>query len=280
MKDAFSTLLLESVTGFSQLASDPDIKRILDALKVADVYAPPRMGRLLGAFSVAPHSQAIWGVIENFSLFYSFVDMLKWLENLSAGCTSLLENERIKAALPGTHVVELEPISDDGRGVGAERVARFFSSLIELHSQLARLPKVKDARLEVVYVDSGSVLVGIGMAVVIAAKLQKLLLELWSEVKYGPFERLDRKMESLAKVLTVTKEIQQQIQDKVLSEEDGNNLKHRILSEAFALIEVGAMLPAENVTEEKEQRKLLAERRQKLLGSGDGPTADDSAKKG
>ena len=279
-KDAFSTLILESVTGFSQLASDPDVKRIMDTLKLADVYAPPRMGKLLGAFNVASHSQAIWGSIENFSLFYSFVDMLTWLEKFSKGCMSLLETERVSRGLPGTEIVELEIIDDGVTGVDAERVKRFFSSLIELHSQLARFLKIEDAHLEVVYMDSGSILVGIATAVGIAVTLKKLLREIWSEVRYGPFERLDRKMDSLAKVLTVTKEIEQQIQSKALGEEDGKNLKHRILSEAFALIEVGAMLPAENATEEKEQRKLLTERRTRLLGSGDGPPADDSTNKG
>jgi hypothetical protein len=35
VKDNFSTLLLESNTGFSQLASDPDVKRIMDTLNEA-----------------------------------------------------------------------------------------------------------------------------------------------------------------------------------------------------------------------------------------------------
>jgi hypothetical protein len=279
-KDNFSTLVIQASNGFAELASDPETKRILDTLKVADVYAAPRMGKLISTFGAAPTSQHIWGVPDNFQLFYSFVAMLTWLDQLSSSCTSLLETERVNRALPGTATVELEIIDDGTTGVDAERVRRFFTSLIELHSQLARFLKVEGAHLEIVYMDSGSILVGFATAVGIAATLQKLLREIWNEVKYGPFERLDRKMDSLGKVLTVTKEIQQQIQDKVLSEEDGKNLKHRILSEAFALIEVGAMLPAENAVDEKEQRKLLTERRQRLLGSGDGPPVDDSANKG
>jgi hypothetical protein len=277
MKDALSTLIVESIAGFSQLASDPDVKRMMDAFEVSDVYAAPRMGKLLGAFSVAPSANAIWGSLENFQLFYSFVDMLTWLERLSGGSTSLLEKERVERALPGTEIVELEIVGEGAKGVEAERVERFFSSLIELHSQLARFLKIEDARLEVAYMDSGSILVGFAMAVGIAVSLQKLLREIWQEIKYGPFERLDKKAESLAKVLSVTKEIELQIETKVLDAEVGRNLKHRILAEALALIEVGAMLPAENATEEKEQRRLLTERRMKLLGSGDGPPVDESA---
>jgi hypothetical protein len=51
------------------------------------------------------------------------------------------------------------------------------------------------------------------------------------------------------------------------------------MAEALALIELGAMIPAEDAAEEKEQRKLLTERRMKLLGSGDGPPIDNSATK-
>jgi hypothetical protein len=279
-KDKFSTLLIQASNGFAELASDPEIKRILDTLKVADVYAVPRIGKLITTFGAAATSQNIWGVTESYHLFYSFVVMLTWLDQLSSSCTSLLETERVNRTLPGTATVELEIIDDGTTGVDAERVRRFFTSLIELHSQLARFLKVEGAHLEIVYMDSGSILVGFATAVGIAATLQKLLREIWNEVKYGPFERLDRKMDSLGKVLTVTKEIEEQIQSKVLSEEDGKNLKHRILAEAFALIEVGAMLPADNAAEEKEQRKLLTERRQKLLGKGDGPPVDAPANKG
>jgi hypothetical protein len=275
MKDNFSTLILESNTGFSQLASDPDVKRILDTLKIAEVYAAPRMGKLLGAFSVAAGSNVIWGTSENFNQFFSFVDMLRWLEKLSSGSILLLETERVQRTIPG-EVVEFEIIDYDGKGVEAERLKRFFSSLIELHSQLARFLKIEGAHLEVAYVDSGSILVGVATAVGITTALKNLLVEIWKEIRYGPFERLDRKTESLDKVLTITKKIDEQIESKTLPEELGKNMKHRILTEALALIEVGAMIPARNPTEEKEQRKLLAERRIKLLGSGDGPPGEES----
>jgi hypothetical protein len=277
-KAKFSTLYAQSIAGASQLELDPDVKRVMDALRVSDIYAPPLIGKMFGVFNAAPTSQAIWANPENFSLFFSFVNMLHWLETMSDGTTSLLETDRLKVATPESGVVEMEIVSDEGKGVEAIRLQEFFSSLIKLHSQLARLLKVENSHLEVVYADSGSVVIGVSMAATVANKLKELFWEIWKEVKYGPYERLDRKSDSLMKVLTVTKEIQAQIESKALSEEDGQNLKHRIVHDALSVIGVGAMLPAEKTADQPEQRKLLMEHRTKLLGPG-GPVAGEAIAK-
>jgi hypothetical protein len=277
-KDAFSILIVGSISGISRLENDPVARQIIDSLKIPELYAGPRIGKLIGAFNTAGSVQNLVTSHETFIEFTSFLAMLGWLSNLADACTSLLEKARIAPLPPEKEVVEFEIIGDNGKDVEADRLRRFFSSLIELHSQLALLLEIKDARLEVAYMDSGSVLAGIAMAVGIARVLKTLLREIWQEIKYEPFEQLDKKMDSLDKVLSLAKKIDEQVESKTLTEEVGRNLKHRILTEALALIEVGAMIPAENPTEEKEQRKLLGERRMKLLASGDAPQSDSKSK--
>ena len=127
-----------------------------------------------------------------------------------------------------------------------------------------------DAHLKIRHLDSGSDLrVGIQASKTIAEILTLLFKEFWDKIKYRKFEDLDRKLDCLSKGLTFTATVKQQIENKVIDEETGNILKHRVLSKMTTLIEIGAMLPSNEVSEKVDQRKLLAEKKGvKLLGTG------------
>ena len=273
-KDEFSTLIVASIEGLSTLNRDPDAKKNIDRLGVTDIYSAPRIGRLLGLFS-STQNQTQFLATTNFFEFTSFSALLSSLVRLSDATAELLERERIPQLGQDRDIVEFEIVAvNHAVGFDPERLRRFLVKLTDLHSQFAQLLGIPDSRLEIVYVDSGSILIGIATAVGIASALKGLFSQIWKEVKYAPHDNLDRNVESLSKVLSVTKEIDAQVAAKALDENVGKALKHKIIEDAVAIIEIGAMIPAKEPAEEEQQQKLLSERTTKLLTAGETPSEE------
>lgn len=269
-RHVFSTLLFESRVGFAELMKDSDASKILQTMKINEVYAPPQLGRLLALFNNVPNSPAIFQAPDVFAPFFTFNDMLLWLVRLAGACSQILEVERVGETTNAAEVVELELVDFDGTGIEADRVNQVFASLTELHLNLARIFDLKDDRLKILYLDSGSNLfIGLKAGTLIVTAIKLLFKEVWEKIKYRRFEDFDRKVESLSKGLTLNATIDEQVKNKVLDEHTGKNLQVRVLSEVVALVGAGAMLPADEISEKVDQRKLLAEKRGvKLLGSG------------
>jgi hypothetical protein len=160
----------------------------------------------------------------------------------------------------------------DFGGVLAVRVRESVSSLIDLHTDVARILGVKNSVLRITYADSGSnILLGfVGAAMVINA-LRLLLAEYWERVKFQRYAEFDRATESADKGLTLNKKIQEQVAAKALSEEEAKILRERVLSRAAQLIGNGTTLPLESSPEILDQRKLLADKRDIKLGVGEAP---------
>ncbi len=153
-----------------------------------------------------------------------------------------------------------------------KNLSELFARLADLNTHLSIILGIHDAqRVKVLVLDSGTnLLVGAKMATGVGKNVKQLFIEIWDKIKYGKFEDFDRKVESLSKGLTLAATIQQQIDNKVIDEETGNNLKYRVLDDMTSLISIGAMLPAEEISEKVDRKKLLAEKRGiRLLGSGE-----------
>lgn len=270
-KDAFGTLMVQSIEGLANLKSDPITRQIVEILKLPEVYAAPRIGKIWSLLNNATQAANLWSNQESTGELFRFLGMLQCLDNLASGTATLLEAERLSKRPPDTHIVEFEIVDDSASGVDAERVKRFFEILIELHSQLAHFLNENKGSFRVAYLDSGSAVVGAAVTVGIAERLKTLITEVWKAIKYEPFDTFDRKLESVTKALTITKEIDAQVQSGALKENDAKALTLQIVGQAVELIKIGAIIPAPNEADDREQRKLLEERRIKLLGSGESP---------
>lgn len=273
-KQTFSTLLFESRVGFAEMSKDEDADRILKALNVGEIYSPPRLGKILANFSNMANFQGLTQS-DVFAEFFKLHDMVGWLLTLEKACSQLLETEKLGEVKP-EQMVEVELIDYDGTGVEIERVRQLFASLADLNVHIARILGITDAPLKVLVLDSGSnLLVGVATTATISKTIKELFLELWEKIKYRRFEEFDRKVESLTKGLTLAATIQEQIEKKVINEETGKNLQYRILDEMTTLIGIGAMLPAQEISEKVDRKRLLAEKKGiKLLGSGEQASTD------
>lgn len=271
-KQNFSVLIFESRVGFAELCKDEDAKKILTALEIGSVYAPQRLGKILATFTVQGQSQALWNNSDNFTEFFSFLDMLHWLVRFEKACAQLLEGEKLGGRTP-EDILEVELVDYDGGGAEIDRVIQLFESLNELNTHLARILGISDAQLKVLILDSGSnLLIGVAAAASISKIIRDLFKDFWEKIKYSKFDDFDRKVESLSKGLSLTTTIHEQVEKKVIEPETGEILKVRILSEMTTLIGIGASLPATEMSETVDRKRLLAEKRGiKLLGSGDPP---------
>ena len=87
-------------------------------------------------------------------------------------------------------------------------------------------------------------------------------------MRFWRFDTYDKRIEAVAKTLTVVEMVRQKVDTKAITVEEGENLKVRILQELEKLTSIGATIPlGDSAT--IDQRQLLTEMRNtKLLGSG------------
>jgi len=268
-RQTFSILLFESRVAIAELLKAEDTGKIVKALGVDEIYEPPRLARMLAAMTNQGQAAGIWQNNDYYREFFSFNNTIEWLIKVEKACSQLLEKDKLGETKP-EEVVEIELADYEGTSVEIQRVTKLFDLLSNLHTNLARVLGIGDAQLKVVILDSGSnLLVGLKTAVDIVKLISGLFKEIWDKIKYGRFEDFDRKIDSISKGLTVTAVIQQQIENKTLDEETGNNLKYRILADMTTLVGIGAMLPATELSEQVDRERLLTEKRGiKLLEAG------------
>jgi hypothetical protein len=270
-KDQFSELLFGSRTGFERLSEDAATAKILNSLRIDDIYRPARLGRLLAILSQLPSSGNVTSTPDFFIEFYSFSELLQSVLTLEKSCSHFLEAERLGQGTNTDEILELQLIDYDGTGIEAVRLERFIASLSQLHTDIARILDIRGDRLRFIYFDSGSDLIaGIRCAAGIINSIRTLLSEWWEKVKFRSYEDFSKKMEAVSKGLTVMGTVQEALDKHVIDEEMANLLKMRVLVEVDKLIGVGATLPIHEDVERVDHRKLLTENRDtKLLGSGE-----------
>lgn len=270
-RNRFSALLFESRVGFDRLMESPQTAKLINALKISDLYDPARLGKLVSIYQTSPNSQILRNAPESFTPFCYFYAFLQCLVSLDGACSELLEREKLGEGPVGEEILQLQLIDYDGEGIEVERMRQFLGILDQLHTDLKRALGVPEARLKVRFVDSGSdIVIAIQSVKVIVDMLKGLYTEIWVKVKYRDFEDFDKKIDSLSDGLTFVGALHGQVKTGAITEDEANILKTRVLSEMVKLIGVGGGVvrddePAETV----DQRKLLAEKRGvRLLGAG------------
>jgi hypothetical protein len=269
-KDQFTQLIFNSHSGYERLLQDQNTKELLNQLDASQIYEPSRMAKMLSTVSTAGTTQNIWGNPTLFTEFYTFLALLKSLETMRESSKKFLEDEKIGVLSNEEGTMEIELLDYDGTGIEPKRFQILVNTLLDLNTNLARIYNVGQDTLRFQYFDSGSsVLVGIKAAKPIIDGLNTLLMQWWDKIRFRQFDSFDRKVEAIAKGLTITHTIQEAVNRKVIDEETGQNLKRRVLTEVDTLIGIGASLPLRTETAIDERRLLAGMRSTKLLGSGE-----------
>jgi hypothetical protein len=265
LKNQFSDLLFDSRSALDRVREDRTASRIVDSLKVESIYEKGRLGRLLQLFSNVGNANQLHSSMEFFQ-FYSLVDSMV---NLSDSCSELLEKEKLQPAENEEDILEVQLVDYDGGGIEPVRLEKLIATLIRLHTNFARLLGLSDDRLRLPYVDSGSdFVIGIQCAKQVLDGLRILFDEWWERVRFRDFETFDKRMAAVSTGLTVLGTVRQSVESHIISEEEGANLKLRVLRDVDRLIGLGASPP---VHEEKVDHRqlLIAKRDIRLLGSGE-----------
>ncbi len=258
----FSAAIMNSYGGYQVASLDPELAKILTSFQIARVYDTTRIGILITALGQSANIHALRGNAVAFPLFSNFYEMLTWLSTVSGACTLLLEKEKIGSVPPEDKIVEIELVDYDGT---PETITTLLSTMATIHSDVAHVLG-QTSQLKVLYLDSGSgVRFGFGMATSVADTLTKLALQVWEKFRYRRYDDFDREIESLSKGLDFIAKVNEQVENKVLSEEDGKIFAQKTVRNMRTIIGLGAMLPLEK----SDERKLLSDAKElKLLGSG------------
>jgi hypothetical protein len=277
MKNQFSELLFGAHTGFIRLTEDPASNTVLKSLKVDEIFQAARMGKLLSTLTVGTQAQNIWGNPSNFAEFFSFSQLLRSLADLDATCFEVLEKEKLGGVNKTENILELQVIDYDGKGLEPDRLAKFITTISNLHKDFARILEINDDRFAFIYFDSGSDLVtGIKCASDIVDKVKTLFAEFWDKIIYRRYDEFGKKTEAISKGLSVMGNIQEAVAKRTITEEEGNLLGARVLREIEALTDVGATLPLGQASVRVDRRQLLIERRDmKLLKPAEPAPSDE-----
>jgi hypothetical protein len=273
-KSQFSALVFDSYAGYASLLSSERTRRILEGLDVKDFYDPNRLRILVSAISGFAQMAQVRALAEA----HAFFEKLRSLQKLEVTCLALLETEKVGKVEPEDGIVALELVDYDGKGIEPERLKLLAATVRQLHTNLARIHGIEGDQLRFKYFDSGSpVLIGIQCAKEIAESINKAMLEWWDKIRFAPFEKFDRKMESMSKGMGVMETVKQKVESKVFDEETGKILARHVLKELNTLVGIGATVPLEADATVDQRGLLLAKRDVKLLESGEPPSepADD-----
>jgi len=195
-KSQFSNLVFDSYAGYSSLASSERTARILAGLDVKDFYEANRLRILVTSIS----GFSMIAQVRTLPEAHAFFEKLRSLQTLAATCVNLLEKEKVGTVEPSDGIVRVELVDYDGKGIEPERLRLLSITVRQLHTNIARIHGIEGDQLRFKYFDSGSpVLMGIQCAKEIAETLNKAMLEWWDKIRFAPFEKFDRKMESMSK---------------------------------------------------------------------------------
>src|SRR6185312_4631690 len=108
-----------------------------------------------------------------------------------------LENEKLGTAKDNEAIIEIELIEYDGEGISPTRFQLFISTLIQLHTNLARIHQIERDNFCFQYFDSGSnVLMGIKAAKPIIESMNTVLMQWWDKIRFRQFDSFDKKVEA------------------------------------------------------------------------------------
>jgi hypothetical protein len=279
-KNQFSSLLFDSRVGFESLKENPLTAKLIEALRITELYDPAKLGKLVSIYHAAGNTQGIRNVPDNYTAINSFYSLLQWLVSFDQVCSDLLGRERIGETPADEQILQLRLTDYDGDGIEADRIRQFLSILVQLHTDMMRALNLPAARLKVRFVDSGSdIVIAIQSIKVIIDMLKGLYSELWVKVRYRDFEDFNNKIDSLSNGLTFVAALQDQVKKEAISASEAEILRVRVLSEMVKLIGVGGGVAQDDESiEVVDQRKLLVEKRGlRLLGAGV-PTPSDTEK--
>jgi hypothetical protein len=269
-KDQFTTLILSSNVGYERLKGREATRKIIENLAVGQFYESARLRAMITVISNVTQTNQIYGTVGHYVDFYSFAEQLRSFRTMESASRHLLAEEKIGHIDPSEGIVELELIEyADEVGISPKRLEIFIASVKDLHTSLMLMEGIQSDTLTFKYFDSGSgLLAGIKCAREISQAIFFVVTEWWNKIRFARFETFHQRADAIGKTLTVAGQLHAAVQNGVLTEEEGKNLKMRILQDVNRLTEIGATIPLGDEATVDQRQFLTEMRNTKLLTDG------------
>ena len=251
-------LLFLSKSNYDQIKNENGFAEILTSLNGQDIYKETNLSHLttilrsIQAASILTQSSAI--------SLYNFHNTLIQTLNLSK---SILQSKSITESLvnEGENGVVVFQILIEGEGLETEQYIKIFTAINELIQTISKIVDEAEQKSEIILIDSGSdTNVGFKAGIETAKSLFLIFKEIWDFITNFKFYKQKQKNQSLLESLTIRTEIQEKVDEGILTKEEGQEYLHMIKTRTDDLIGM-KVLPKQIVidTNQIENRKLLAE---------------------
>lgn len=262
-------LLFASKSNYDRIKDDPRYQEILNSLDAQKIFAEENLSALT-TILIPTIAQAILTNEKTVSL-YNFHNTIRSTYNLSK---SVLQTSEVTESLTNevANGVVVFQIMIEGQGLQTDQYIKIFTALSELVDTISKIFDEVDKKSEIILLDSGSDSnVGLKTGIETAKSLYLIFKEVWDFVTTYKYYKERQRNQTLLDSLTVRAEIKRRIEEKVISEEEGQIHLHMIKTRTEDLIGM-KVLPKQIAIESTttENKRLLSEfEGLKLLSSGD-----------
>jgi hypothetical protein len=262
-------LLFLSKSNYDQIKNEIRYKDILANLNAENIYSEQNLAHI----TIALRETQVQGILTRANVvdLYNFHNALIQMSNLS---NNLLQSKNIIDSLENKaeNGVVVFQIVIEGEGLETEQYIKIFTALNELIETISKILNEQEQRSEIILLDSGSDSnVGIKTGIETAKSLFLIFKEVWDYITSFKFYKQKQRSQVLLESLSIRAEIQKNIDDGILTREEGMEYLHMIKTRTDDLIGM-KVLPKQIAVETNqiENKKLLAEFEHiKLLSSGD-----------
>ena len=269
---AINPLLFLSKSNYDQINNDARYSEILATLNAQQIYTENNLSNLTTFLRV----NTAQGILlqPNTVALYNFHNTIVQMANLAK---TILQSKTITESLINEidNGVVVFQILIEGEGLKTEQYIKIFTALNELIETIGKIVNEIDQKSEIILLDSGSDSnIGIKSGIETAKSLFLIFKEIWDFITNFKFYKQKQKNQALLESLSIRTEIQNKIDEGILTKEEGLEYLHMIKTRTDDLIGM-KVLPKQIVSDTNliENKKLLIEfEGMKMLTLGDNST--------
>ena len=267
--ESINPLLFLSKSNYDQIKNETQFEGILTTLNAQEIYTETNLSYLTTILRLGPAHNIMTQA--NAVALYNFHNTVSRTSNLSK---NILQSKSITDTLINEvdNGVVVFQILIEGEGLETSQYIKIFTAINELIETISKIVNEQEQKSEIIFLDSGSESnIGVKSGIETAKSLFLIFKEVWDFVTNFQFYKQKQKNQALLESLTIRTEIQQKVDEGILTIEEGKEYLHMIKTRTDDLIGM-KVLPKQIVIESNkiENKKLLVEfEGMKMLSSGD-----------
>ncbi len=261
LHNQFSDLVIGAMEALSKLNDDPLTAEVIGTMKLNEALNRTTIGRMIAIFQNSNSKiQLQQNHRDEMALFYALYASLDNFITLQNLVNNFLAHEETVSP----SIVELRLFDFDNSGISAEDLSRCIKAFKTVVESLQRVYNIP-GETRIVAMESGSDMTIWAQVGPIVDSVNKFFKDTWQLIVFNKINKFDRKIESIAKTVTVIADIEKQVETNAIDRDAAEALKKALLDGAKEMFDC-QMFPANaNVEEIGNGRKLLQSRKETLL---------------